>query len=271
MEKINKKLTIIKYGSNTLVKNDENGNVSVDYINIKKHGLIIDKIKNPVIIVSSGAVAFGKTLGNEFDYIKDDIVRKRIFSALGNPHLSIGWDNAIPNKSVLQSLITHRDLISETSKEKILDIVSALFGNKNNDAVIQVNDNDFITDEELVKIRGGDFGDNDKTAQLLSMLCTQVFEKVEVIFNTSSDGVTENGKTVESIKLSVLTDSYIDGICNKNETSLGTGGMGNKLKIIRDIIKKENTIAYIINGKKPNQLEDILKNKGLNTKIYNDS
>gem|GEM_PF-6102025 len=89
MKKINKKLTIIKYGSNTLVNEGINGLLSIDYSNINNHGFLINEIQNPVIIISSGAVAFGKTMRNELSYITDDIIRKRIFSAIGNPYLSI--------------------------------------------------------------------------------------------------------------------------------------------------------------------------------------
>lgn len=269
MKKLNKKLTIIKYGSNTLVTKNINNEISIDYNNMSNHGLIINQIKNPVIIVSSGAVAFGKSLNNDFDYIEDRIIKKRIFSALGNPHLSINWDKCIPNKSVLQSLITHKDLISSVSKEKILEIIYAIFNNDNQNSIIQVNDNDFITDEELVELRNGEFGDNDETTKLLSILCDDFFEEIEVIINTSSDGVLDNNKILSSLNINKLTDSYIDDICGLDKTNLGTGGMSNKLKIIRELIgKTNNSKVYIINGKNPNQLNNILKGNDIGTKIY---
>lgn len=269
MRKLNKKLTIIKYGSNTLVTENINNKVSIDYNNISNHGLIINQIKNPVIIISSGAVAFGKSLSNNFDYIKDEIIRKRIFSALGNPHLSMNWDKYIPDKSVLQSLITHKDLTSDLSKEKILEIICAIFNNDNQNSIIQVNDNDFITDEELLELRNGEFGDNDETTKLLSILCDDFFEEIEVIINTSSDGVLENNKVISTLNINKLTDCYIDDICGLDKTNLGTGGMSNKLRTIRELISKtNNSKVYIINGKKPNQLKNILKGNDVGTKIY---
>lgn len=270
MEKISKKLTIIKYGSNTLINRGSDGQISIDYENINRHGSVINKIDNPVIIVSSGAVAFGKTLGNKFDNIKDDIIKKRIFSALGNPHLSIGWSKAIPEKQVLQSLLTHRDLISAVSKKKILEIIYALFNNTNTcNTVIQVNDNDFVTDEELVKMRNGDFGDNDETTALLANSCSEIFEEVEVIINTSSDGVIEGNETISSLGIDKFTDGYIDKICKTSSSDIGTGGMSNKLKVIRDLITKNNEIkVHIINGKKPEQLQDVLGGKSIGTIIY---
>lgn len=269
MEKLAKKLTIIKYGTNTLVTTDVNGEITIDQNNMKNHGLLISAIKNPVIIVSSGAVAFGKSLGSSFDYIEDNIIRKRVFAALGNPHLSINWDKVIKDKQVLQSLITHRDLTFEDSKEKIAEIIHALFDyNGTDNVVIQVNDNDFITDEALIEIRHGEFGDNDETTALLTILCQDVFEEVEVIVNTSSDGVLDNGKLLSEIKNSQLSDDYIEAICGADKTNDGTGGMRNKLKIFRDMVSAApQSKLTIVNGKKPEQLNAVIRGEKIGTVI----
>lgn len=269
MHQLAKKLTIIKYGSNTLVTNDDDGNITIDTNTIKAHGLIIDKLQNPVIIVSSGAVAFGKTLGTTFNYITDPIIQKRIFAALGNPHLSINWAEAIHSKKILQSLLTHRDLIASDSKVKIQEIIHALYSNSSNAAIIQVNDNDFITDEALVEIRKGEFGDNDQTTALLCILCQDVFKEVEVIINTSSDGVLENGRLLPAIDCTQLTDDYIESICGSDKTNNGTGGMSTKLKIFRELITAApQTKLTIVNGKKPEQLNDAIHGITTGTVIY---
>ena len=269
MKKLDKKLTIIKYGSNTLVKEGVDGDISIDYNNMSNHGLIINKTKDPVIIISSGAVAFGKSLNSNLDYIEDRIIKKRILAALGNPHLSINWDKYILDKFVLQSLLTHKDLSSNLSKEKILEIICTIFDKKKQDFIIQVNDNDFITDEELIELRSGEFGDNDETTKLLAILCDNFFEEVEIIINTSSDGVFEDDKIISLLSTDKLTDDYIDSICCENKTNLGTGGMSNKLRIIRDLVNKtNNSKVYIINGKNPDQLKNILKGRDEGTKIY---
>ena len=266
MEKINKKVTIIKYGSDTLVSKNVEGKISIDFNNICNHGLLIDKIDNPVIIVSSGAVAFGKTFDKDFDYVKDEIIKRRIFAAIGNPHLSINWDKSIPNKLVLQSLITHRDLISKDSREKIAEVIAFLY--KKDDAIIQVNDNDFVTDEELRSIRNGDFGDNDEITSLLAKLCADLFDEVEVIINTSSDGILVDDKIIPLLKARDLTDGYIDKICGLNKSEMGFGGMSNKLKIFRDLILGSSiSEVHIINGKNPEHLMSLLDGKNVGTKI----
>jgi len=269
MKKLNKKLTIIKYGSNTLVTKNVNWNISIDYNNMQNHWLVINSIKNPVIIVSSGAVAFWKSLNNNFEYIQDDIVKKRVFAALWNPLLSINWDKYISDKLVLQGLVTHRDLNSSSSKENIKNIIYSVFNQEEQKTVIQINDNDFITDEELVKFRNGAFGDNDELTKLLAILCSEIFEEIEVIINTSSDGVLENNKLLTSIKAEKLTDSYIGKICNLDKTNLWTGGMTNKLKEVSSLLKNtNNTTVHIINGKKAEQLKNIINWKNAGTKIF---
>jgi len=266
MEKLLKKITIIKYGTNTLVKKNESGDFSIDYVNIKNQGGVINNFDGPIIIVSSGAVGLGKTV-NGFDYIEDGIIRKRVLSAAGNPHLSMEWNKVIPNKTVLQALITHKDFTNDASKESLKSIIYNIYQNPNN-AVVQVNDNDFITDEELKLVRGGDFGDNDKTATLLAEICAEIFGEVELIINTSSDGVTKDGKSVTELKNSDLNDQYIESLCGENKSDIGTGGMANKLKIIRDLLNKGLNISIsVINGKKPEQLKKVLNGEVVNTRI----
>ena len=261
-----KKITIVKYGTNTLAQKDSDGNVSIDYDNIQKQGAVLNSVEHPVILVSSGAVAFGKAQGNDFEYVTDAVIKKRIFAAVGNPGLSVTWDKVISDKTILQSLITHRDLMSPDSKEKIIELISELY--KKNNTIIQVNDNDFITDEELKGIRGGDFGDNDQITALLVDLCVSIFDEVEVIINTSSDGVLENEVTIPSIKKKDLTDTYINELCGLEKTNLGTGGMGSKLRMVREMIGSiEKCRVYIINGKKPMQLQAILDGSDAGTKI----
>ncbi|MCD5396704.1 MAG: hypothetical protein LRZ98_00870 [Candidatus Pacebacteria bacterium] len=89
MEKINKKLTIIKYGSETLIRKNSNQKIAIDYNNFYEQGEIIDKINNPVIIVSSGAIAFGKSQCCDLNHLEDEIIKKRVLAGIGNPLLSV--------------------------------------------------------------------------------------------------------------------------------------------------------------------------------------
>ena len=99
------------------------------------------------------------------------------------------------------------------SAQKIRDIISALFSDNVTQSIIQVNDNDFITDEELVELRGGDFGDNDEVVSLLALLCEENFEEIEIVINTSSDGVLIDDKVSSSIHIETLSNEYINQIC----------------------------------------------------------
>ncbi len=263
MEKIPKKLIIVKYGTAVLVSED-NG---IDEEIIKEHGRIINEHDNPILMVSSGAVGFGNTLAN-FDYIEDEVVRKRALASLGNPHLSISWDNAIKDKKVLQALVTHRGLQNNGIQEDLKKIIHSIYNNGNS-AIIQFNENDFVSDAELKDIRGGDFGDNDKTTTLIAEICLDLFDEIELIIQTSTDGVlSESGEVIKEISTSELSDEKIEKLCGENKTGTGTGGMKNKLTITRDLIeKKPQIVAYIIDGKNSSQFEKILNNEITWTKI----
>ena len=260
--KINKKIIIIKYGTAVLMSNRG----GIDETVIQTHGSIINKHNGPVLIVSSGAVGLGDSLAN-FDYIKDEVIRKRAKASLGNPHLSIAWDSAVKDKNVLQALVTHRGLQNVAVQGDIRRIVGEIYKNGNS-SVIQFNENDFVSDAELREIRGGEFGDNDKTASLIAELCFGLFDEVELIVNTSSDGVMDEKKEIlKNISAKDLSDDKIDLICGE-KTSSGTGGMKNKLKILRGLVIKYPQISiWIVNGKKTEQIETVLKGGHAGTKM----
>ncbi len=266
MEKIAGKLTIIKYGTETLAREDEAGNFFIDREAIAAHGKIIASREDPVLLVSSGAVGFGAALA-DFGYIKDGVARKRALAAAGNPRLSADWGEAIAGKIVLQGLVTHKEFKHKDSRDALKDIIFSVY-QKPAYAVVQLNDNDFITGEELREIRGGDFGDNDALTALAAELCAEIFASVEVIVNTSSDGVTENGETIAELDAAELSDGKIAALCGEKKTEAGTGGMANKLKIFRDLAAGKGVPARIINGKKPEQLEKVLRGEAAGTGIY---
>jgi glutamate 5-kinase len=264
---INKKLYIIKYGSKTLIKENQKGKNQIDEKIIKLHGKIISQINSPVIIVSSGAVAFGK-IGVDLSKIENKTISKRLYAAYGNPELTNLWRKSLQPKKVFQALITHRDLKQSTPKQSIQNIIHELYKNSNEN-IIQINDNDFITDEELKELRGGEFSDNDELVALLTLLCSRIFKNIEIIINTSSDGVMENGNIISEIKNKNINQKWIQKICT-NKTEIGTGGMNKKLTIINNLLKKnKKVIVKIINGKKPKMLEQIISGQKTGTIIKN--
>jgi len=180
----------------------ENG---IDKGIMKAHGDIINKYDEPILIVSSGAVGFGASLAN-FNYIEDKIVRKRAEASFGNPYLSVSWNKVIKNKSVLQALVTHRGLQNSIVRGDMKKVIAEIYRNGNS-AVIQFNENDFVSDVELKEIRGGEFGDNDKTATLIAEICLDLFDEIELIINTNTNGVLdEKGQVIKEISVLELSD-----------------------------------------------------------------
>lgn len=262
----NKKLWIIKYWSSTLIDENFHDKLCIDYKNIENHWSLIDKVQDPVIIVSSGAVAFWKIISHGLSKIQDETIRKRIYAAIWNPKLSLSWSKAMPSKILLQSLLTHRDLIDDFSKQKISEIIQKLLLYE--DLLIQVNDNDFLSDEELLQIRWWDFWDNDKITSLLAILCSDFFDEVKIVLNTSSDWVLRDWKTISHIKLNEMSDLFIENLCDVNSSILWTWWMSNKLKAVRELLQRtSNCTVNIVNWKNHKELENLFKHKSAWTLI----
>ncbi len=263
-----RRLVISKYGSATLLGDNEGSFVDYDVIN--KHGEIINKLNDPVILVTSGAVAFGNVLSGGRIRYNNEITNKRALSAIGNPSLSAAWQSAIKDKIIAQALLTHRDLKDEKSQKYILDVLE-IFLEDNSKVVLQVNDNDMVTDEELKNLRGDVFGDNDEITALITSICAPYFDEIVVCVNTMSDGVLDSeGKVISNLSCGDITDDFLNTLTHK-KTAQGTGGIKRKLSIFKELVSQQkNVTVYIINGKNPLQLEYVLLGKrGVGTCICN--
>ncbi len=264
-----KRLVISKYGSATLLGDIEGSFVDYDVIN--KHGGIINKLNDPVILVTSGAVAFGNVITGGKIHYNNEVTNKRALSAIGNPLLSAAWQSAIKDKIIAQALLTHRDLKDKKSQRYILDVLE-IFLADNSRVVLQVNDNDMVTDEELKNLRGDIFGDNDEITALITSICAPYFDEIVVCVNTMSNGVLDfEGKVMQYLPCSDITEDFLNTF-TRAKTFHGTGGIKRKLRIFKQLVSQQkNVTVYIINGKDPCQLEYVLLGKqGVGTCIYND-
>ncbi len=261
------KIIIPKYGTNTLTTETIDGGKAIDHNNMAEHGKLINALTDPSLIVSSGAVGYGKALA-DFSWIEDPVLRKRIQAMKGNPHLAIAWDKFIKDKEVLQGLATHRAFANGT-KQEVSRVLKAIYSDPLK-CVAVLNDNDFLSDEELKNLRGGDFGDNDKEAILAAEVCLDFAERVEVIIQTSTNGVLDStGRTIDQLKVSDLSDEVIRELCGETTSEDGTGGMAGKLTHGRELMKQfgDRVSLVIINGKNPQQFKNLLAGKSVGTQL----
>lgn len=244
-------LIVIKIGTNTIINN---GKVNEKFLTtlINEVNELIKKQKK-VIIVTSGAIGFGK---QKIKCSGENIFEQQGLAAIGQIVLmkeyvkrfdSIGIDTA-------QILISQKDLSEKTTLENLKNTLNFLF--KNNVVAI-VNENDVVATEELRK--NGHFSDND----CLSALLSNKINANLLIFITLSEGIlNENEEIISEIKnLEEIK------ILNK-KSSLGRGGIESKIHAIKIATKKSDVFISGANNFKGFSKE---KAKGtfINKKINN--
>jgi len=252
-------ITVVKFGTNTLL--DLDGNIHHEIF--EQQGTNLDKHTGDIVLVSSGAVGFGKAL-TTFESEKDEVLRKRSYAKKGNPHLAQKWDESIKSKDVLQCLVTYKDLLCQ-------DFVRSIQSDLRNGAIPLLNYNDAVSDAELKKLNGGSaFGDNDHLSVEVSRCCSQFNHQINLIICTNTDGILDEfGQTIPSLAADELDDDRITQLCGKRTSTGGTGGMKTKATYSRDLLLENESInsVQIINGTKPYQLQQALQEKLIGTLI----
>ena len=182
-----------------------------------------------VCLVSSGAVAAGRTAIAGRGCVVEGVSGKQALAAIGQGRLMREYEHAFAAQGMVcaQVLLTRDDLRSRT---RFLNARNTFMNLLDWGVVPIVNENDTVAVQELK------FGDNDQLASLLLNLV----EGDLYINLTSADGVmAANPETAvpgESIPfLECIEDIAhldIDALCG-GKTSVGTGGMQSKLMAAR--------------------------------------
>ncbi len=251
---------VVKVGTDVITRKSVMGEREIDWNTMQNIAQILDDKRIRCILVTSGAIACGRmqtTSIKELEDIKDEIMRKRILAAIGNPTLFKSWQMFFKHKVVLQGLITQNYL--STKKALELEAILHTIFMHGNSIIPIINENDLLSDAELKKVRGGAFGDNDKTAALITKMMLNIFDNVYSIYLTNAPGVLdENGRLVKILEMYALSDEKIRKICN-GKSEGGSGGMENKLRTIKALLHDHpNLTVYIIDGKKPEQLRELI-------------
>jgi len=255
-------LDIIKYGTAVLTTKDFDGMPAIDHNVIRQHGRVISAHKSPKILVSSGAVGFGRVAMNGHDFdIKDETTAKRILAELGQPDLIEAWKQAMPHEKVLQKLVTYYDLKRDTVKETVQAAVA-------NQLLYVFNFNDGVDDSELKEDAKHEFGDNDHLAAQVAGFSTGIADNVRLILNTSADGfwLRNSQEAVPEIDANDITTDFVDEHCDGTSNG-GTGGMGDKLLNAKKALQMGAKEVWIVNGKNPAQLETVLSGGHAGTRI----
>lgn len=226
------KTIVLKIGSAVLAGSNELNygvlkSIACQVAAIRKHesGLL-----RRIIIVSSGAVAAGKTVlrdAGKKDFSNDPEARRAI-AAVGQSLLMSAWAQAFAPHGIITSqvLLTRDDLRSRSRFQAAANTFVEMLSWG---VVPIVNENDTVSISDLK------FGDNDCLASLLVNLI-----EADLFVNlTSAPGVLDGDpseNTVRSVLATIpdIEELDIDKLCGA-KTELGSGGMHSKLLAARRV------------------------------------
>lgn len=241
---------VIKIGSNVIAGQD--GKLDLQRIShFVEQVSILHKKGIQVIIVSSGAVAAGKSVF-ESDKKLDLVSGRQLWSALGQVELIKHYSGFFREHglSCAQVLTTKENFGDRQHYLNMRNCISTLM---ENGVVPVVNENDTISVTELM------FTDNDELsgliASLMDMSALMLFTNVDGVYHGLPD---ETGS--ELIK-NIKRGEKVDGdIISARKSNFGRGGMLTKYSIAEKLAG-QGVAVYIANGKRDNILLDLMSGK----------
>lgn len=248
MKKSFKRITI-KVGSNVLTKSD--GNLDTERIaSLVRQIAELDKHGYEIILVSSGAVASGRSILQPKK--KMDVVDERqLFSAIGQARLmNIYLDFFEKHGITVGQILTTKENFS--NRRGYLNQRNCIRIMLKNGVIPIVNENDAVSVTELM------FTDNDELSGMVASMMNSdalvILSNVDGIFN--GDPQNPESELIRNVKKGQKISEFIQS----TKSSFGRGGMLTKEKIARKMTE-EGIDVFIANGKRENILLDIIQQK----------
>jgi len=247
---------VIKIGSNVLTQDNGLPDLAriahlVDQISaIKKQG-------KEVIVVSSGAVASGKSVLSVPDKF-DAVATRQLFAAIGQVKLINTYSDLFEKHSLVcaQVLVTKEDFRDRLHYLNMKNCFGILF---QNNVIPIVNENDVISVTELM------FTDNDELAGLIASMLNAdaliILSNVNGIYN--GDPKDAASSVIEEIGDSV---AGISSFISAQKSQFGRGGMMTKSHMAHKVAQL-GIAVHIANGKTENVLLKLLKKEIVNTRF----
>ncbi len=248
---------VIKIGSNVLTSADGSLNISIMQ-KLTEQIARLHKNASEVIIVTSGAVASGRSTVNLSHERLDAVSARQLFSAVGQVKLINHYSTLFAAHGIVcgQVLTTKESL---STREFYLNQRNCLEAMLNNGVIPIVNENDTISVTELM------FTDNDE----LSGLVSTMINADTLIILSNVDGVYNGNPKAQSSKLiTEITPANrnISAYVGKEKSSFGRGGMLTKGRIAAKVAD-EGIEVIIANGTRDNIIEQVLGGSKLCTRF----
>lgn len=245
-----KERIVVKIGSQILTRKDGT-------LDVTRMSALVDQIaelyKNnfEIILVSSGAVASGKTEVKAKAKL-DTISARQLYSSVGQVKLINRYSDLFHQHGLIcgQILVTKEDFATRRHYLNQRNCVNIMLDNK---VIPIVNENDAISVNELM------FTDNDE----LSGLVAAMMGCKKLVILSNIDGIFSDNPSNPESKIFREIDIKKDNIENSIQTSksaTGRGGMTTKYNVARKAAE-EGIEVIIANGHRDNILIDLLSKK----------
>ena len=260
-----KKRIVIKIGSSSLMhENTEKLNL----MKIEKLVRILVDIKNSgkeVILVSSGAIAVGKsTIG--LHNRPDGLPVKQACAAIGQAKLMMVYQKIFAEYSTIaaQVLLTKNTVLNDVSRKNVENTFNELL---QLGAVPIVNENDSVSTYEIEQVQT--FGYNDR----LSAIVASILEADLLILLSDIDGMyTDDPNKNPEARFISQVDNIDEKLENMGKASsgsgVGTGGMAAKIAAAK-IATASGADMVITNGNNVENIVSVIAGKDTGTLFLN--
>jgi glutamate 5-kinase len=243
----------IKIGSNVLTRQDGS-------LDVTRMSALVDQIANlrnqghEVILVSSGAVASGRSELKHIQHNLDSVDQRQLFSAVGqakliNRYFELFKEYGIAVGQVLTTKENFSDTEHRRNQENCMKVMLE------NDVLPIVNENDTVSVTELM------FTDNDE----LSGLIARMTQSQMLIILSNIDGIYTGDPSNPASQLirTIEPGKRLDEFIQEKKSSAGRGGMQSKSNVA--IQTASAGISVIIANGKRNDILIKLMNDRENT------
>ena len=262
----NRKRIVIKIGSSSLMHKDTG---RLNLRKIEKLVRTLVDLKNSgkdVILVSSGAIAVGRTAIGLHER-PDELPVKQACAAIGQAKLMMVYQKIFAEYSAIaaQVLMTKTTVVNDTSRKNAENTFNELL---KLGAIPIVNENDTVSTYEIKQVQT--FGDNDR----LSAIVTSIVGADMLILLSDIDGLyTDDPNSNPDAKFIDQVDKIDDNLLDMGKTtsgsSVGTGGMASKLIAAR-IATSSGADMVIANGNNIDNITGIMAGEDVGTLFVSD-
>lgn len=240
----------IKIGSNVLTRADGS-------LDVTRMSAIVDQIASlrrmghEIILVSSGAVASGRSELKHIQHDLDSVDQRQLFSAVGqakliNRYFELFREYSIPVGQVLTTKENFSDSEHRKNQENCMRVMLE------NEVLPIVNENDTVSVTELM------FTDNDE----LSGLIARMTQSQMLIILSNIDGIyTGNPTDPKSRLISIVKPGKsLDEYIQASKSSAGRGGMQSKSSVAQQTAAAGISVI-IANGKRNDILLNLMNDR----------